>query len=133
MSIRKRKNQKEAGNIRMRLTYHSVAGFHRGKMCFGALHRFMDTTIDNTKDYGHHTRHHTGVLLTHQKYFSYWHHRPWRHHRLKRHHKNGFHYWHHTGSKDWRAFSLNDSTDILYLFKTESVEFFSTYSFTINF
>ena len=34
VSIRKRKNQKEAGNIRMRLTCHSVAGFHRCKMCF---------------------------------------------------------------------------------------------------
>ena len=44
VSIRKRKIQKEAGNIRKRLISHSVPDFHRGKMCFRALDRYMDTT-----------------------------------------------------------------------------------------
>ena len=51
VSIRKRKNQKEAGNIRKRLNCHSVAGFHRGKMCFWS----------SSQVYGHHNRHHRGL------------------------------------------------------------------------
>ena len=42
--IRKGKIQKEAGNIRKRLISYSVPDFHRGKMCFRALDRHMDTT-----------------------------------------------------------------------------------------
>ena len=38
------KGKIEAGNIRKRLISHSVPDFHRGKMCFRALDRYMDTT-----------------------------------------------------------------------------------------
>ena len=51
----KKKNQKEAGNIKKRLICHSVHGFHRGKMCFKS----------SSQVHGHHKRYHTGVLLTH--------------------------------------------------------------------
>ena len=46
-----KKNQKEAGNIKMRLICHSVPGFHRGKTSF----------MSSSQVYGHHKRHHIGI------------------------------------------------------------------------
>ena len=82
----------------------------------------MDTTLDTTQECYWHTKNVSLIDTTDLKDTTV----------LKDTTKNGFHYWHHTVSKDWRAFSLNDTTDTLYLLKTESVEFFSTYSFTIK-
>ena len=45
--------------------------------------------------------------------------------------KNGFCYWHHTGTEDLRAFWLNDSTDVLYLFRTETVIFLKKFFFKL--
>ena len=69
--IRKRLEISETGWNYQNEANIQLLAFTEVTCVFGALHRFMDTTIDTIKDYGHQTRYHTGVLLTHQKYFSY--------------------------------------------------------------